>query len=931
MTITLVNQPPVASNDSYDIHDSTIIGPFLANDSDPDNDPLTCGDPRHECIVTFPQHGSLFGLPQPDKKTYSPASGYIGSDTFTYNACDNVGLCTPATVTLNISPPPTPTPTPTPTATPTPTPPPPPPPTPSPSPSPTPVEPLIFIPGIGGSALDEAPARNVWLGGVFFTDRSRLRLNNPPLDSNGQPITIVAPDVIRQTSLAGKTITVYQPLIDALTTNGDYVEYQVNGQPGRRTTGGCDLSQKDSKPNLFVFAYDWRISNKKNADSLADYVGCVQKFYPDRKVNILAHSMGGLLARRYILDNPGKAKKLITVGTPWLGAPKALYILETGNFFNIYLADRLYADLFKSLVEFFPAVHELLPSRAYYNHAGSVFGELPGKLTWDVNLSGQIEPQYTPEQLTDLLDNRQFKESKPARAGSTFHDHPGQDDWHADQSGVEYYHIYGVQYFPQTIGKVLATRKLEFDRNGQVIEKKSFDIRSTKGDGTVPVLSAERPQSFNAPGAIKRPFGPLPFGKDDNLFEHTGLVQNPDVINYILTSLKAEAQSTALNQLRSTGIAKQDLLHHAPKRRVVQDQEPESPIGTIYDLKFDGIGRPVVRDAFGNETVQLGDTPFTNPIPNVVTFVAGEDSYQLLLPAEMALDQSYTVTFQSTGRPISLDLQMNKGGPETSTLSVRYLDLNPPAGTSFIISFTHEGITDLRSDLNGDGLFETVVPPTASATGAEAQDAEAPVISFTQTSTSGNRFITINAADNFSGVKIVRYSLDGVTYRTYSGTIAIDCQIRSVYAIADDNVGNRSGVYAHETANLPPDLQLARPSLDKLWPPNHKMSEISILGVTDPECDPVSVFVTRITQDEPTNGAGDGNTCPDADGVGTPIARVRSERNGGGNGRVYTIYFAATDGRGGVAQGSVKVQVPKNAQGIAVDDLLGVDSTGCPF
>jgi alpha-beta hydrolase superfamily lysophospholipase len=91
-----------------------------------------------------------------------------------------------------------------------------------------------------------------------------------------------------------------------------------------RTTAKCDTTQKDSNPNLFVFAYDWRKSNEKNAVALKDYVGCVQQFYSGTKVNILAHSMGGLLARRYILDNPGthNVDKLITIASPWLGARK---------------------------------------------------------------------------------------------------------------------------------------------------------------------------------------------------------------------------------------------------------------------------------------------------------------------------------------------------------------------------------------------------------------------------------------------------------------------------------------------------------------------------------------------------------------------------------------------------------------------------------
>jgi hypothetical protein len=58
---------------------------------------------------------------------------------------------------------------------------------------------------------------------------------------------------------------------------------------------------------------------------------------------------------------------------------------------------------------------------------------------------------------------------------------------------------------------------------------------------------------------------------------------------------------------------------------------------------------------------------------------------------------------------------------------------------------------------------------------------------------------------------------------------------------------------------------------------------------------------------------------------------VRAERrgNGNGNGRVYTIYFTATDGRGGSTPGQVKVRVPKRLNSPAVDDGANFASTSC--
>ncbi|MBI3753905.1 MAG: hypothetical protein HY266_07700 [Deltaproteobacteria bacterium] len=131
------------------------------------------------------------------------------------------------------------------------------------------------------------------------------------------------------------------------------------------------------------------------------------------------------------------------------------------------------------------------------------------------------------------------------------------------------------------------------------------------------------------------------------------------------------------------------------------------------------------------------------------------------------------------------------------------------------------------------------------------------------------------------------------------------------------------------SSNQPPDCTQAIPSNNTLWPPNHKLVLISISGITDPDGDPVAVTITGITQDEPVNGLGDGDTSPDGFGVGTSQSQIRAERSGKGNGRVYAISFTADDGKGGSCSGQVKVGVPHD-QGKGknpVDDGQNYDST----
>ncbi len=127
--------------------------------------------------------------------------------------------------------------------------------------------------------------------------------------------------------------------------------------------------------------------------------------------------------------------------------------------------------------------------------------------------------------------------------------------------------------------------------------------------------------------------------------------------------------------------------------------------------------------------------------------------------------------------------------------------------------------------------------------------------------------------------------------------------------------------------NNPPDCSGAVASVTKLWPPNHKLAGISIQGVTDPDGDAVTLTVTSITQDEPVNGLGDGDTSPDGFGVGTANPQVRAERSGTGNGRVYRINFKGTDAKGAECTGAVAVGVPHDKKDTPVDDGQNYDST----
>ena len=97
-----------------------------------------------------------------------------------------------------------------------------------------------------------------------------------------------------------------------------------------------------------MFFYDWRQDNVVTASKLADFIDQIRLDYdnPDLKVDIVAHSMGGLISRYYIrygredvLDGNDfpvnmygghRVRRVILLGTPNLGSVKILNLFIDG-------------------------------------------------------------------------------------------------------------------------------------------------------------------------------------------------------------------------------------------------------------------------------------------------------------------------------------------------------------------------------------------------------------------------------------------------------------------------------------------------------------------------------------------------------------------------------------------------------------------------
>jgi hypothetical protein len=128
--------------------------------------------------------------------------------------------------------------------------------------------------------------------------------------------------------------------------------------------------------------------------------------------------------------------------------------------------------------------------------------------------------------------------------------------------------------------------------------------------------------------------------------------------------------------------------------------------------------------------------------------------------------------------------------------------------------------------------------------------------------------------------------------------------------------------------NTPPTITIDTDQHMVWWPPNHRYETVTVsdfvLSAGD-ACDSGvnlnAVYISKATSDEAENGNGSGNTlndiiiAPDCKSV-----RLRVEREGGGDGRVYTITFKVKDASGNFTTATAKTFVPKNGnENSAVD------------
>ncbi|MEV0171302.1 hypothetical protein AB0I00_09260 [Streptomyces sp. NPDC050803] len=276
------------------------------------------------------------------------------------------------------------------------------------------------------------------------------------------------------------------------------------------------LGWTEAAGNLLPVPYDWRLSNRYNARRLITVVEPALERWrakhprnADARLVFVCHSMGGLIARWYIekCGGAGHTRKLITLGTPYRGAAKALAQLVNGTHQRL---GPLSFDL-TAFARTLPSLYQLLPEYA------CIEDPTTGELSKTTEVRGGI-PELDHKQVLDAMrfhtDLRTAESARPASLTAT----------HA---------LVGIQQNTPTTARI---------KNGGIELQGTYIGELHYGDGTVPLPGACRSDVPMDSNTLRR----IP-DQHGNLQRNTAAL---DELEGILTAADVVVRAPGETQLR---------------------------------------------------------------------------------------------------------------------------------------------------------------------------------------------------------------------------------------------------------------------------------------------------------------------------------------------------------------------------------------------
>jgi hypothetical protein len=141
----------------------------------------------------------------------------------------------------------------------------------------------------------------------------------------------------------------------------------------------------------------------------------------------------------------------------------------------------------------------------------------------------------------------------------------------------------------------------------------------------------------------------------------------------------------------------------------------------------------------------------------------------------------------------------------------------------------------------------------------------------------------------------------------------------SAFTPPDSDAGNNAQAVSLTVSNPVPVVK-ASVALSLLPQNNHDMVDVGLAATaTDGHCPGPTNFLVQVYSDEDDLAPNGPKFSPDAKDIGVATLRLRQERDGRGDGRVYLIIVKATDTAGGTGFATVTVAVPKSSSAADID------------
>jgi pimeloyl-ACP methyl ester carboxylesterase len=610
--------------------------------------------------------------------------------------------------------------------------------------------PVLILPGVLGTNILK-DNQKLWLDlGHNFTDYDDQFMDPLVFNSNLTPsdTSLILGEVIRIATASPETLVQYNY------THGLIQEFTSLGY-----TEGADL---------FTFPYDWRYGasgkyadGSTNVDKLGEKIANILTATQANKVDIIAHSTGGLLVKKYVMDNPTShnINKAVFVGVPNLGAPKAIKVLLKGDGFGIpWLADGEMQKISQNL----PVVYDLAPSRKYYLEQTSPVKVLKGGLLVDsvTNLDFFQTVEY--------LKNQKHLNAQAIDNATNLHSNEF-DTFDLRTAGVDLYSIVGCK--SGTYSQIL-----DFQNNDNTSIRYD-DAETISGDGTVPFESANSlvTNDSNKFYTIKPDHGKMLSAKG---------------IREKIVNILAGSNLEVGNNI----ISRQELLAEPKKCKLK---------GRIITIKS-----PVeieIIDQGGNRLGFASDGSLQNDIPGADFSISGEHKF-VYLPDDEAL--VYTIGIKGTGNG-TFTLKNSK--VEDDKIIQTQVFSNVPV-TPDLLGSVEENNQQIRLNLdtNGDHITDQVILPTSILNSSESQDLIPPVSTSTIAGLIGdagfyrsNATITLSSLDPItlgqemptSGILKTQYNLNQQGWVDYHSPIVVANEGNyTLEFFSTDKAGNNEAV-----------------------------------------------------------------------------------------------------------------------------------------